>query len=158
MPGASWFPGARLSYAEHALTGAGQPDDAVAVIAHSQTRPEGQVTFGELRQQVAAARAGLRRLGVGPGARLVGSLPNIRETLVAFLATASLGATWASCAPEFGAPSVVDRFGQIEPKVLFAITGYGYGEKQIDRSADVAAIRKGLPTVQNVVHVPYGPE
>ncbi len=157
MPGASWFPGARLNYAEHALAGAGQGDDAVAVIAHSQTRHAVGVTFGELRRQVSAARSGLRRLGVGPGDRVAGYLPNIPETLVAFLATASLGATWASCAPEFGAPSVVDRFGQIEPKVLFAITGYGYGEKHIDRSADVAAIRKGLPTVENVVHVTYGP-
>ncbi len=156
MPGASWFPGARVNYAEHALAAAGQGDDAVAVIAHSQTRPAVQVTFGELRRQVSAARAGLRRLGVGPGDRVAGYLPNIPETLVAFLAAASLGATWASCAPEFGAPSVVDRFGQIEPKVLFAITGYGYGEKQIDRSADVAAIRKGLPTVEHLVHVPYG--
>jgi acetoacetyl-CoA synthetase len=157
MPGATWFPGARLNYAEHALASAGQGDDVVAVIARSQTRPGVQVTFGELRQQVAAARAGLRRLGVGRGDRVAGYLPNIPETLVAFLATASLGATWASCAPEFGAPSVVDRFGQIEPKVLFAISGYGYGDKHIDRRADVAAIRNGLPTVENVVHVPYGP-
>jgi acetoacetyl-CoA synthetase len=157
MPGATWFPGARLNYAEHALASAGQGDDVVAVIARSQTRPGVQVTFGELRQQVAAARAGLRRLGVGRGDRVAGYRPNIPETLVAFLATASLGATWASCAPEFGAPSVVDRFGQIEPKVLFAISGYGYGDKHIDRRADVAAIRNGLPTVENVVHVPYGP-
>ena len=88
---------------------------------------------------------------------MVAYLPNIPETLVAFLATASLGAVWASCAPEFGARSVVDRFGQIEPTVLLAVAGYGYGAKDVDRRDQVAEIRAGLPTVRHVVHVPYGP-
>src|SRR6185312_11003491 len=156
MPGAVWFPGAELNYAEHAL---GREDDlgTVAVLARSQTRDPFELTFGELREQVARARAGLQRLGVGRGDRVVAYLPNIPETLVAFLATASLGAIWASCAPEFGARSVVDQFGQVEPTVLLAVAGYGYGSKEIDRREQVAEIRAGLPPVRHVVHVPYGP-
>ncbi|WP_067476339.1 acetoacetate--CoA ligase [Actinomadura hibisca] len=155
MPGAEWFPGATLNYAEHAL---GRPEDAgnVAVIAHSQTRPPIALTFGELREQVARAREGLRRLGVGPGDRVVAYLPNIPETLIAFLATASLGAIWASCAPEFGARGVLDRFGQLEPKVLLCVTGYAYGDRVIDRSGEAAEISAGLPSLEHTVHVPYG--
>jgi acetoacetyl-CoA synthetase len=155
MPGADWFPGATLNYAEHAV---GLPEDAdeIAVLAYSQTRDRQELTWGELRDQVARTRAGLQRLGVGRGDRVVAYLPNIPETLVAFLATASLGAVWASCAPEFGARSVVDRFGQIEPTVLLAVAGYGYGDKDVDRREQVAEIRAGLPTVRHVVHVPYG--
>jgi acetoacetyl-CoA synthetase len=156
MPGAEWFPGATLNYAEHAV---GLPEDAdeVAVLGYSQTRDRVELTWAQLRDQVARARAALRRLGVGRGDRVVAYLPNIPETLVAFLATASLGAVWASCAPEFGARSVVDRFGQVEPKVLLAVAGYGYGSKDIDRREQVAEIRAGLPTVEQVVHIPYGP-
>jgi acetoacetyl-CoA synthetase len=153
MPGTEWFPGATLNYAEHALGG---PSDDVAVIAYSQTRDRTELTWGELRDQVARARAGLARLGVGRGDRVVAYLPNLPETVVAYLATASLGAVWASCAPEFGARSVVDRFGQIEPRVLLTVAGYRYGAKDIDRRAEVAEIRAGLPTVEHVVHVPYG--
>ncbi|WP_106400792.1 acetoacetate--CoA ligase [Actinocorallia populi] len=156
MPGAQWFPGSTLNYAEHAL---GLPEDAgeVAVVARSQTRPGFELTFGELREQVARARAGLKRLGVGEGDRVVAYLPNIPETLVAFLAAASLGAVFASCAPEFGARSVVDRFGQLEPKVLLAVGGYRYGERDVDRTAEVAEITAGLPTLERTVGVPYGP-
>ncbi len=156
MPGAEWFPGATLNYAEHAL---GRPEDAAetAVIAYSQTRDPMELTWGELREQVARARVGMRRLGIGRGDRVAAYLPNIPEALVAFLATVSLGAVWAGCAPEFGARSVVDRFGQIEPKLLLAVAGYGYGSKDIDRREQVAEIRAGLPTVETVVHVPYGP-
>ena len=153
MPGARWFEGARLNYAEHLLTG---DDDAVAVVARSQTRDPIELTFGELREQVARARAGLQRLGVGPGDRVVGYLPNVPEALVAFIATASLGAIWASCAPEFGPRSVLDRIAQIEPKVLLAVAGYTYRDREVDRRAEVAAIREGLPTLEHVVHVPYG--
>ncbi|MGA3360552.1 MAG: acetoacetate--CoA ligase [Solirubrobacteraceae bacterium] len=154
MPGAEWFPGARLNYAEHMLGGEsdrGRP----AVIAHSQTRAPLELTFGDLREQVAAARAGLQRLGVGPGDRIVGQLPNIPETLIAFLATASLGATWAACPPEFGPRSVIDRFAMLDPKVLFAVVGYRYGEREIDRRAEVAELLAALPTLEHVVHVPY---
>ena len=154
MPGARWFPGARLNYAERILTPSGD-DGEVAIFAHSQTRAPFELTFGELREQVARARAGLRRLGVGPGDRVAAYLPNVPETVVAFLATASLGAIWATCAPEFGPRSVIDRFGQLDPKVLLAVTGYRYGEKHIDRRAEVRDIRRALPTLEHVVHVPY---
>ena len=119
MPGAEWFPGARLNYAEHAL-GTDEDADRVAVVARSQTREPIELTFGELREQVALARAGLRRLGVGPGDRVAAYLPNLPETLVAFLAAASLGATWAACAPALGAPTDVEPFGHIEPQVELA--------------------------------------
>lgn len=154
MPGARWFPGARLNYAEHAV---GRPEDAdrVALLGRSQNRPDVDLTFNELREEVARARAGLQRLGVGPGDRVVAYLPNIPETVVAFLATASLGAVWSSCAPELGARSVVDRFGQVEPTVLLAVAGYRYGDKDVDRAEHVAQVRAGLPTLRAVVDVPY---
>jgi acetoacetyl-CoA synthetase len=155
MPGAEWFAGATLNYAEH-LVGLDEDVDTVAVVARSQTRGPVELTFGELRERVARARAGLLGLGVGPGDRVVAYLPNVPETLVAFIATASLGAVWASCAPEFGARSVIDRFAQIEPKVLLTVGGYGWRDRYIDRSAEVAAIRAGLPTLSHVVAVPYG--
>jgi acetoacetyl-CoA synthetase len=154
MPGAEWFTGATLNYAEHMV---GREEDLAetAVLAISQTRESFELSFADLREQVGAARAGLQRLGVAPGDRVVAYLPNIPETLVAFLATASLGAVWATCATEFGPRSVVDRFGIVEPKVLLAIAGYRYGEKAIDRRAEVAEIRAALPTLEHVVHVPY---
>ena len=155
MPGAEWFPGARLNYAEH-MFGRESDRTQVAVVARSNTRAPIELTFGELREQVARARAGLRRLGVGRGDRVVAYLPNIPEALVAFLATASLGAIWASVAPEFGARSVIDRLAQIEPKVLLVVNGYTYRDTRIDRSPEVAAIVAGLPTVDHVVHVGYG--
>jgi acetoacetyl-CoA synthetase len=155
MPGARWFAGARLNYAQH-LIGADGDRDLVAVVARSQTRPPIELTFGELREEAARVRAGLQRLGVGPGDRVVAYMPNIPETLVAFIATASLGAIWASCAPEFGARSVTDRFAQIEPKVLLAVGGYGYRDRYVDRCAEVQSIRAALPTVEHVVSVPYG--
>jgi acetoacetyl-CoA synthetase len=155
MPGAVWFEGARLNYAEH-LVGRDEDEDRVAVLAQSQTRPPLQLTFGDLRRQVARARAGLKRLGVGPGDRVVAYLPNIPETLGAFIATASLGAIWAACAPEFGARSVIDRFAQIEPKLLLAVGGYGFRDRYVDRRPEVEAIRGRLPTLEHVVGVEYG--
>ncbi|WP_445189300.1 acetoacetate--CoA ligase [Pseudonocardia sp. Cha107L01] len=155
MPGAEWFPGARLNYAEH-MFGVDEDTDRVAVIAHSQTRDPVELTFGELGEQVARAAVGLRRLGVGRGDRVVGYLPNVPEALVLFLAAASLGAVWASCAPEFGARSVVDRFAQLEPTVLVAVSGYTYGDRDIDRADELASIRAGLPTLRHVVGVTYG--
>jgi acetoacetyl-CoA synthetase len=154
MPGARWFSGARLNYAEHAV-GTADDADRLAVLAHSQTRAPVELTFGELREQVARARVGLERIGVRPGDRVVAYMPNIPETLVAFLATASLGAIWATCAPEFGPRSVISRFGVVEPKVLLTVAGYRYGNRLIDRRADVSSIRVALPTVEQVVHVPY---
>jgi acetoacetyl-CoA synthetase len=155
MPGAVWFPGARLNLAEHLL---GTDDDLrrVAVVAHSQTRAPLELTFGELREQVARARAGLLRLGVRPGDRVAAYLPNIPETFVAFAAAASIGAVWASCAPELGPRSVIDRLVQLEPSVLLTVGGYGFRDRSVDRRSEVAAIRTALPTLRHVVHVPYG--
>jgi acetoacetyl-CoA synthetase len=155
MPGARWFPGATLNFAEH-LLGRDEDTDRVAIVARSQTRAPIELTFGELRERVARARVGLQKLGVGPGDRVAAYLPNIPETFIAFCATASLGAVWASCAPEFGARSVIDRFGQIEPKVLLAVSGYKYGEKWVDRAAEVRQIREGIPSLEHVIDVPYG--
>jgi acetoacetyl-CoA synthetase len=154
MPGTRWFPGATLNYAEHLVAGAAQVGGP-AVISRSQTRGPVDLSGAELGDQVARARAGLVRLGVSRGDRVAAYLPNIPETLVAFLATASLGAVWASCAPEFGTRSVLDRLRQIEPKVLLAVDGYRYGTRAVDRSAEVAAIREGLPGLEATVAVPY---
>jgi acetoacetyl-CoA synthetase len=154
MPGARWFTGARLNYAEH-LVGSDGDSGEVAVHSRSQTRDPFELTFGDLREQVARARAGLQRLGIGPGDRVVAYLPNIPETLIAFIATTSLGAIWATCATEFGPRSVIDRFAALEPKLLLAIAGYRYGEKPIDRRAEVADVRAELPGLEHIVHVPY---
>jgi acetoacetyl-CoA synthetase len=155
MPGAEWFPSATLNYAEHALAAAADRPHDVAVVARSQTRDEVQLTWAELDDAVARCRRGLLQLGVQRGDRVAAYLPNITETVVAFLATASIGAVWSSCAPEFGVRSVVDRFAQIEPVVLLAIDGYRHGEKLIDRRAEVAEIEAALPTLRHTVHVPY---
>ncbi|QYG93608.1 acetoacetate--CoA ligase [Iamia sp. SCSIO 61187] len=155
MPGARWFPGGTLSYAEHALAAAADRPDDVAVVARSQTRDPQEITWGALAEQVARCAAGLRRLGVAPGDRVAAYAPNIPETLVAFLATASIGAVWSSCAPEFGTRSVIDRLGQIEPSVLLAVDGYRYGAKAIDRTAEVAVIEDALPGLRHTVRIPY---
>ncbi|WP_018332640.1 acetoacetate--CoA ligase [Actinomycetospora chiangmaiensis] len=155
MPGARWFPGAQLNYAEH-MVGTEADADLPAIVGRSQTRGDSELTFGELRDQVARARAGLVRLGVGRGDRVVGYLPHVPETIVVFLAAASLGAIWAACAPEFGARSVVDRLGQVEPSVLIAVASYRYGTKDIDQRDELASIRAGLPTVRHVVGLDYG--
>lgn len=156
MPGATWFRGVAVNYAEQALRGAHSADpDRPVVIAHSQTREPVTLTAADLEEQVARTRAGLQRLGVGPGDRVAAYLPNIPETLVAFLATASLGAIWSSCAPEFGPRSVIDRFCQISPKVLLTVDGYRYGDKRVDRSAEISEIRSSLPSLEATVLVPY---
>jgi len=155
MPGARWFPGATLNYAEHVLRMPGLGPDDPVVIAYSQTREQITLTKAELREQVRRARAGLRRLGVGRGDRVAAYAPNIPETYVLMLATASLGATFSSCAPEFGTRSVVDRWRQIEPSVLVAVDGYMYGDKPIDRRAEVAAIQEALPSLRHTILLPY---
>jgi acetoacetyl-CoA synthetase len=155
MPDVSWFPGGALNYTEHALGAAATRPGDVAVVARSQTRGPVDLTWSELAAAVGAAAAGLRRLGVGPNDRVVAYAPNLPETLIAFLATASLGAVWASCAPEFGVRAVIDRFAQIEPKVLVAVDGYRYGTRAVDRRDEVAAIAAALPTLDHLVHVGY---
>jgi acetoacetyl-CoA synthetase len=155
MPGAVWFPEVRLNYAEAMLRMPGREDDDVAVIGVSQSREEIRWTVAELRAQVGRVQAGLRAAGVGPGDRVAAYLPNIPETLAVLLASASLGAAFSSCAPEFGTKSVTDRWQQIEPKVLFVVDGYQYGAKPVDRSSEVAAIREALPSVATTVWLPY---
>jgi acetoacetyl-CoA synthetase len=154
MPGAEWFPGAKLNYAEHIFRG--KNDDDVAILHASEVREElGTWTWERLRAETAAIADGLRSLGVGCGDRVVAYMPNIPETVAAFLACASLGATWSSAAPEFGARSVIDRFAQIEPKVMLAIDGYRYGGKEFDRSSIVSRIADELPGVERVVRLGY---
>ena len=155
MPGAQWFPGASLNYAEQVLRLPGRVDADVAVVGRSQTRPPADLTAAQLRDAVARCRAGLERLGVRPGDRVAAYLPNIPEAIVAMLGTASLGATWSSCAPEFGVRAVIDRFAQIEPRVLLAIDGYRYGDRAVDRRAELAEIRAALPSLRATVVLPY---
>ncbi|WP_018808211.1 acetoacetate--CoA ligase [Salinispora arenicola] len=155
MPGARWFPGATLNYAENVLRMPGRSDADPVVIAHGQTRPPVTLSAADLREQVRRVAAGLRRLGVGPGDRVAAYAPNIPETYVLLLATASLGAIFSSCAPEFGTRSVTDRWQQIEPTVLVAVDGYRYGDKPVDRRAEVAAIRAALPSLRHTVGIAY---
>ncbi len=155
MPGARWFPDARLSWAEHCLRLAGRADDDVVLVARSQSRDRVELTASQLRDEVARVRGGLLRLGVGRGDRVAAYLPNVPEAVIGLLATASIGAIWSSCAPEFGTRSVVDRWSQIEPSVLLTIDGYRYGEREVDRRAEVAAIRDALPSLRSTVVLPY---
>ncbi len=152
MPGARWCPGGTLNYAEAALAHRGE---APAIIARSQTRDRIALSRDELRDAVARCAAGLRRLGVGRGSRVAAYLPNVPEAVIGLLASAALGATWASCPPEFGVRSVVDRLGQLEPDVLLCGDGYRYGAKAIDRRAQAAEIVGSLPSLRHVVAVPY---
>ncbi|MFJ1598944.1 acetoacetate--CoA ligase [Streptomyces sp. NPDC088261] len=156
MPGAQWFPGATLNYAEHALRTALDPGraDTPALVYVDETQEQRSVSWSELRDQVGALAAALRDLGVRPGDRVSGYLPNIPQAVTALLATAAVGAVWTSCAPDFGARGVLDRFQQVEPVVLFAVDGYRYGGKEHDRTETVAELRRELPTVRAVVHVP----
>jgi acetoacetyl-CoA synthetase len=153
MPGAEWFVGAELNYAEHVFAAArpGEP----AILHRSEAREDGELSWEELRSQVARAAAGLRALGVERGDRVAAYMPNAPETVVAFLAAASIGATWSSSSPDFGARSVADRFGQIEPKVLLAVDGYRYGGKDFDRSQLVADLQRELPGLERTVLFPY---
>jgi acetoacetyl-CoA synthetase len=164
MPGTRWFEGAQLNYAENLLLGpasgseaGGRADRAgeLAVLHCSELRELDEITWGELNARVAAAAGGLRALGVQRGDRVVAYMPNIPETLIALLAVSSIGAIWSSAAPEFGARSVIDRFAQIEPKVLLAVDGYRHGGKDFDRTANVQRIVAELPTVEHVVTLQY---
>jgi acetoacetyl-CoA synthetase len=150
MPGARWFPGATLNHAELSLR---RHDDHPALLFGNEAGELGTISYAELGRRVAAVAAGLRKLGVAKGDRVVAYLPNVPETVIAMLATASIGAIWSSCAPEFGVSSVVDRFAQIEPRVLVAVDGYRYGGAWHDRRDALAEIRRRLPTLEATVLV-----
>jgi acetoacetyl-CoA synthetase len=154
MPGARWFEGARLNYAENMLLRDRDPE-AVAVLHESELRPLKELTWGELSRQVAAVAEGLRSLGVESGDRVAGYMPNVPEALVAFLACASIGAIWSCAPPEFGARSVIDRFAQIEPKAMFAVDGYRHGGRDFDRAEAIATIVEGLPSLEHTIVLPH---
>lgn len=149
MPGAQWFPGARVNYAEHVFRG--KDDGALAVQFAAEGHRAQSWTWGQLRARTAAVAAGLRAAGVGVGDRVAAYLPNVPEALAAGLACMSIGAVWSACSPDFGVRSVVDRFAQIEPAVLLAVDGYTYGGKPYDRRAEVRALQDALPTVRTTV-------
>jgi acetoacetyl-CoA synthetase len=153
MPGAQWFPGARCSYAEHVFRG--KRDGDVAIRYASELRSLSSWSWGRLRAETAAIAVGLQDLGVSAGDRVVAYMPNIPETVAAFLACASIGAIWSSAAPEFGARSVIDRFAQITPKVMLAVDGYRYGGKDFDRSQNVERIAAEISGLEHVVRFGY---
>jgi acetoacetyl-CoA synthetase len=153
MPGAEWFAGTSLNYTEHVF--AGKDDAEIAILHASELRDLGELSWGDLRTQVAATATGLRALGVERGDRVAAYMPNIPEAIVAFLATASIGAVWSSCSPDFGPASVIDRFAQIEPKVLFAVDGYRYGGKDFDRRETLVRLQAEMPSLVRTVVLPY---
>ena len=156
MPGARWFPGATLNYAEHALRpGPGRADDDLAVVFHREDGLTSQLTFAALRRRVAAVRAGLLALGVTRGDRVVALVPNSPEALIAFLAAASIGATWSSCSPDFGARAISDRFTQIEPTVLIAVDGYHYNGRTFDVRPTVDKLRNEIGSLKATVLIDY---
>jgi len=153
MPGAEWFPGARLNFAEHVFRNA--TSERPALLFRSERHELVEVSWSELQQKVGAVARALRAMGVQRGDRVVAYMPNIPETLIAFLACASMGAIWSSCSPDFGTNSVIDRFKQIEPKVLFAVDGYQYNGKAFDRRPIVTELQQSLSTLEKTVLVPY---
>ncbi len=153
MPGAEWFPGARLNYAENVLLR--ERGGGVALLHASESRPLAAMSWAELAAQVRILGTRLRALGVRPGDRVVAWMPNIPQTLVAMLATTAIGAIWACCSPDFGERGVLDRFAQLAPKVLLCIDGYRYGGKPFDRTAELERILAGLPSLQQVIYLPY---
>lgn len=155
MPGAKWFEGAKLNFAENLLR---FRDDRTALIFKGETKESKKITYAQLYSTVAALAKSLKALGVKSGDRVVGFMPNMSETIMAMLAATSLGAVWSSCSPDFGIKGVLDRFGQIEPKVLFTADGYSYNGKSFDSLGRIADIVKQLPSIQQVVVVPYTQE
>jgi acetoacetyl-CoA synthetase len=152
MPGARFFPNARLNFAENLLR---HDDDRAAIVFVNERGTRRQLSHRELRREVARVAAGLRAAGVGEGDRVAGFLPNLPEATIAMLATASVGATWSSCSPDFGVHGVLDRFGQIAPKVLFTADGYFYAGKTLDSLAHIAEVASKLPSVELIVVIPY---
>ena len=152
MPGARWFSGARLNFAENLLR---YRDDRVALIFKGEARQSIKITYAELYDEVARLAKSLREVGVQTGDRVVGFIPNMPASIIAMLAAASIGATWSSCSPDFGIKGVLDRFGQIKPKVLFTANGYSFEGKKLDCLERIANILKELPSIEKVVVVPY---
>jgi acetoacetyl-CoA synthetase len=154
MPYTRWFPGARLNWAQHLLRNGA--DDATALVCIQEGgRPAREITFGALRAAVASAAGWLRRAGVRPGDRVAAYLPNTEHAVIGCLATASVGAVWACCSPDFGADGTLGRLAQLEPTVLIATDGYHWNGRDVDRSDVVAKLREGLPTLRHLVHLPY---
>jgi acetoacetyl-CoA synthetase len=153
MPGARWFPGATLNYAAEVFRHSS--DRHPAIIFQGEGRPVETLSWADLRSKVNSVASALREMGVQSGDRLAAYLPNIPEAVIAFLACASLGAVWSSCSPDMGSASVLDRFRQIEPKILFAVDGYRYAGRRFDRRGAVAEMRASLPSVEQVVLIPY---
>ncbi|MBI2296527.1 MAG: acetoacetate--CoA ligase [Betaproteobacteria bacterium] len=152
MPGARWFPEARLNFAENLLR---RRDRGTAIVFWGEDRLKSRVSYAELYDEVSRLSQALRAAGVKPGDRVAGYMPNVPGTVIAMLAAASLGAIWSSCSPDFGSQGVLDRFGQIEPKVLFAADGYFYNGKTVDIVARLKEIAGNLPSLQKIVIVPY---
>ncbi|WP_068826932.1 acetoacetate--CoA ligase [Pseudomonas sp. BMS12] len=152
MPSAHWFPGATLNFAEHLLR---RRDEHPALVAIGEDGSREQLTYAELAAHVAGLQQSLQAAGVGVGDRVAAFMPNTWQTVVGMLATASLGATWSSCSPDFGTQGVIDRFGQIEPKVLIAAAGYRYAGKNLDLTSKLNEILERLPSLQHLVVVPY---
>ena len=158
MPRTRWLPGARLNYAEHVLRHEATGDPARPMLHHlSELRPMAAMSWAEVGGAVRKLATRLRAMGIGPGDRVVAYMPNLPETVIAMLATTAIGAVWSSAAPEFGAQTVIDRFSQIAPKLVFAVNGYRYGGKDFDRSTDLDRILAALPSVETVVMLPYLP-
>ncbi|WP_010529214.1 acetoacetate--CoA ligase [Lentibacillus jeotgali] len=153
MPGAKWFPEATINYTEHIFRN--RDDDKPAIIQSSELRDTQEITWQKLYQDTSAMQKTLKNLGVAKGDRVVAYVANIYETIVAFLATASLGAIWSSASPDFGTQSVIDRFKQIEPKVMVTVDGYRYGGKDFDRIDVVENIQSELPTLEATITIPY---
>ena len=154
MPGARWFPGARLNFAEHVLRRE-RPGEA-ALLYMSETSPLAALDWADFAGDVRKAATSMREMGVRPGDRVVGYLTNRPEAMIAMLATVSLGAIWSCCSPDFGAAGVLDRLKQLEPVWLICVDGYSYGGKTFDRRAEVAAIAKAIPSLKRIVHIPFG--
>jgi acetoacetyl-CoA synthetase len=152
MPGARWFAGTRLNFAENLLR---RRDDSPALVFRNERGVRRALTHAELYREVARVAAGLKQCGVVAGDRVAGFLPNVPEAIIAMLAAASLGAVWSSCSPDFGPQGILDRFGQIAPKVLFTVDGYFYAGKTLDSLATVAGVLASLPSVVRTVVVPY---
>lgn len=158
MPRTRWFPGTKMNYAEHVLRHEATGDPARIMLHHSsELRPMQTASWAEIAGAVRKLATRLRAMGIGPGDRIVAYMPNLPETVIAMLATTAIGAIWSSAAPEFGAQTVIDRFGQIEPKLVFACNGYRYGGKDFDRSGDLNRILAALPSVQHLVMLDYLP-